>query len=62
MKRVIPYWERKDEWTQQGIFISSDATAKMSVNFYDTRLDVNFEAAFDTLSAAPLSAKLLDAF
>ena len=32
---------------QQGIFISSD-NAYLSTNFYDTRLDVNFEAAFNT--------------
>ena len=32
---------------QQGIFISSD-NAYMSTNFYDLRLDVNFETAFNT--------------
>lgn len=32
---------------QQGIFISSD-NAYLSTNFYDTRLDVNFETAFNT--------------
>ena len=33
---------------QQGIFISSDSNAKLNTNFNDTRLDVNFEAAFST--------------
>ena len=33
---------------QQGIFISSDKEALLNTNFYDTRLDVNFERSFDT--------------
>lgn len=32
---------------QQGIFISSDFTSYLNTNFYDTRLDVDFEQAFD---------------
>lgn len=32
---------------QQGIFISSDNTSYLNTNFYDTRLDVDFEQAFD---------------
>lgn len=33
---------------QQGIFISSDESALMNMNFRDLRLDVNFEQAYDT--------------
>ena len=45
--KILDYLDMAMAKPQQGIFISSDAAAKMSVNFYDTRLDVNFEAAFD---------------
>ena len=45
---MIGYMDMAMAKPQQGIFISSDETAKMNVNFYDTRLDVNFEPAFDT--------------
>lgn len=46
-EQMLEYLDMAMAKPQQGIFISSDDTAKMSVNFYDTRLDVNFEAAFD---------------
>lgn len=45
--KIIDYLDMAMAKPQQGIFISSDDTAKMNVNFYDTRLDVNFESAFD---------------
>ena len=32
---------------QQGIFVPSDETAMLNTNFIDTRLDANFESAFD---------------
>lgn len=43
---VIKYLDMAMAKPQQGIFISSDDTAKLSVNFYDARLDINFEAAY----------------
>ena len=45
--KILSYLDMAMAKPQQGIFISSDATAKLSVNFYDTRLDVNFESAFN---------------
>ena len=45
---MMTYMDMAMAKPQQGIFISSDETAKLNVNFYDTRLDVNFEPAFDT--------------
>lgn len=47
-EQILEYLDMAMAKPQQGIFISSDDTAKLSVNFYDTRLDVNFESAFDT--------------
>lgn len=47
-EQILEYLDMAMAKPQQGIFISSDETAKLSVNFYDTRLDVNFESAFDT--------------
>jgi len=47
-ENMIEYMDMAMCKPQQGIFISSDETAKLNVNFYDTRLDVNFEPAFDT--------------
>ena len=44
---ILEYLDMAMAKPQQGIFVSSDDTAKMSVNFYDTRLDVNFEPAFN---------------
>jgi len=44
---ILKYVDMAMSKPQQGIFISSD-TAMMSTNFKDTRLDVNFESAFNT--------------
>lgn len=47
-EQILDYLDMAMAKPQQGIFISSDDSAKMSINFYDTRIDVNFESAFDT--------------
>ena len=44
---ILKYLDMSMAKPQQGIFISSDH-ALMSTNFNDTRLDVNFEIAFNT--------------
>ena len=46
-ENIFEYMDMAMAKPQQGIFISSD-DAMMSTNFYDVRLDVNFESAFNT--------------
>lgn len=45
-QNIFEYMDMAMAKPQQGIFISSD-NALMNMNFIDTRLDVNFEGAFD---------------
>lgn len=45
--QIVDFMDMAMAKPQQGIFISSDKTAKLNTNFQDLRLDVNFETAFD---------------
>lgn len=45
---IAQYMDMAMAKPQQGIFISSDDSAKMSTNFIDLRLDVDFEPAYNT--------------
>lgn len=45
--KLLQYIDMAMAKPQQGIFITSDKTAMMNMNFVDLRLDVNFEKVFD---------------